>query len=83
MLDGTKVKELSRKTDSSSESEKTTENQFEDIEFEGLGEISPETRKYILHLQSRLASVKKVCYILHRGTSLDPFFPFESINCLT
>ncbi|MBA0649341.1 hypothetical protein Goklo_016914 [Gossypium klotzschianum] len=66
VLDGTKVKELSRKNDSSSESEKTTENQFEDIEFEGLGEISPETRKYILHLQSRLASVKKELHELKK-----------------
>ncbi|PPR85324.1 hypothetical protein GOBAR_AA35369 [Gossypium barbadense] len=66
VLDGTKLKELSRKNDSSSESEKTTEKQFEDIEFEGLGEISPETRKYILHLQSRLASVKKELHELKK-----------------
>ncbi|KAG8497996.1 hypothetical protein CXB51_006803 [Gossypium anomalum] len=68
VLDGTKVKELLRKNDSSSESEKTTEKQFEDIEFEGLGEISPEARKYILHLQSRLASVKKELHELKKKT---------------
>ncbi|TYH85341.1 hypothetical protein ES332_D02G259400v1 [Gossypium tomentosum] len=43
-----------------------TKNQFEDIEFEGLGEISPETHKYILHLQSRLASVKKELHELKK-----------------
>jgi len=59
MLDGTKINEFSRKDDLSSEFEKTTEDQFEDIEFQGMCEMPLETRKYILHLQSRLTSMKK------------------------
>ncbi|XVE93462.1 hypothetical protein REPUB_Repub01dG0194900 [Reevesia pubescens] len=59
LLDSTKINELSGKNDLSSEFGKTTEDQFEDLEFQGLGEMSLETRKYILHLKSRLNSAKK------------------------
>ncbi|XVF45024.1 hypothetical protein PTKIN_Ptkin02bG0172600 [Pterospermum kingtungense] len=59
LLDGTKINEFLEKNDLSSESEKTTEDQFEDIDVQGLGEMPLETRTYILHLLSRLTSVKK------------------------
>ncbi|MBA0815631.1 hypothetical protein Gohar_000391, partial [Gossypium harknessii] len=67
LLDSTKINEFSEKNDMSSESEKTIEDQFEDIDFQGLGEMPLETRKYILHLKARLTSVKKVCYGILRS----------------
>ncbi|PPS19106.1 hypothetical protein GOBAR_AA01416 [Gossypium barbadense] len=59
LLDRTKISDCSGKDNVSSEFEKTTEDKVEDIEFQSMGEISPETRKYILLLQSRLTSMKK------------------------
>ncbi|MBA0849801.1 hypothetical protein Goshw_020947, partial [Gossypium schwendimanii] len=59
LLDSTKISDCSGKDYVSSEFEKTTEDKVEDIEFQGIGEISPETHKYILLLQSRLTSMKK------------------------
>lgn len=41
--------------------EKVTEDPFDNIGIQGLGEMSPEAEKYIFHLQARLSSVKKVC----------------------
>ncbi|PPR86628.1 hypothetical protein GOBAR_AA34064 [Gossypium barbadense] len=64
LLDSTKINEFSEKNDLSSESEKTIEDQFEDIDFQGLGEMPLENRKYILHLKARLTSVKKFLHIL-------------------
>ena len=43
------------------EFEKNVEDLYEDINIQGLGEISLEAQQYILHLQSHLSSVKKVC----------------------
>lgn len=51
------------------------------IEFQGIGEMSPETRKYILLLQSRLTSMKKVCYRILKSFSLS--FSFISFNLCT
>ncbi|KAL1118082.1 hypothetical protein V6Z11_D01G008200 [Gossypium hirsutum] len=59
LLDSTKISDCSGKDYVSSEFEKTTEDKVEDIEFQGIGEISPESRKYVLLLQSRLTSMKK------------------------
>ncbi|MBA0843067.1 hypothetical protein Goarm_000285, partial [Gossypium armourianum] len=66
LLDSTKINEFSEKNDLSSESEKTIEDQFEDIDFQGLGEMPLETRKYILHLKARLTSVKKELHEVKR-----------------
>ncbi|EOX98403.1 MAR-binding filament-like protein 1 isoform 2 [Theobroma cacao] len=66
LLDSTKINESLGKNDLSSEFEKTTEDQFEDIEFQGLGGMSLETQKYILHLQSRLTSMKKELHEVKR-----------------
>ena len=43
------------------EFEKIAEDLSDDINIQGLGEISLEAQQYILHLQSHLSSVKKVC----------------------
>lgn len=74
LLDSTKINEFSEKNDLSSESEKTIEDQFEDIDFQGLGEMPLEIRKYILHLKARLTSVKKVCYSILRSLPWSVFF---------
>ncbi|KAJ6299076.1 hypothetical protein OIU76_020116, partial [Salix suchowensis] len=41
------------------EFEKNVEDLSDDINIQGLGEISLEAQQYILHLQSHLSSVKK------------------------
>ncbi|OMO73950.1 hypothetical protein CCACVL1_17053 [Corchorus capsularis] len=66
LLDSAKTSESSGKNDVSSEFEETSEEKFEDIEYQGLGELPLETQKYILHLQSRLTSVKKELYEVKR-----------------
>jgi hypothetical protein len=43
------------------EFEKTMEDPSNNIDLQGLGEISPEAQQYILRLQSCLSSVTKVC----------------------
>ncbi|KAK8474618.1 hypothetical protein V6N12_046850 [Hibiscus sabdariffa] len=71
LLDGTKTNGFSRKDDLSSESEKTAEDDFGDIEYQGMGEVSPVTHKYILLLQSRLTSMKKeLCEIKRKNAAL-------------
>ncbi|GMJ09793.1 hypothetical protein HRI_004648500 [Hibiscus trionum] len=65
-LDGTKTNGFSGKDNLSSESEKTAEDGFGDIEYQGIGEVSPETHKYILLLQSRLTSMKKELHEIKR-----------------
>ena len=38
------------------------ENLHEDVDLQDLGEISGEAQQYIFNLQSRLSSIKKVCF---------------------
>ncbi|XVE66751.1 hypothetical protein DITRI_Ditri08aG0104700 [Diplodiscus trichospermus] len=59
VLNSTEINEFSGKDDLLSEFESTTEDQFEDIEFQDMGVMSLDTRKYILHLKSSLTSVKE------------------------
>ncbi|XP_039046302.1 uncharacterized protein LOC120186456 [Hibiscus syriacus] len=59
LLDGTKTNGFPGKDDLSSESEKTAEDEFGDIEYQGMGDVSPVTHKYILLLRSRLTFMKK------------------------
>ncbi|XVE49279.1 hypothetical protein DITRI_Ditri01bG0070300 [Diplodiscus trichospermus] len=59
LLDRTKMNEFSEKNDLSSYFENTTEDQFEETDVKGLGEMSLETQNYILHLKSRITAVKK------------------------
>ncbi|KAF8406238.1 hypothetical protein HHK36_008323 [Tetracentron sinense] len=60
LLDSTRILEFSGKSELQSKSEKTEENpSCENIGIQGLGEMTSETQQYILHLQSRLSSVKK------------------------
>lgn len=36
------------------------EDPLENLDIQGLGEVSPEVQQYILHLQAHLSSAKKV-----------------------
>lgn len=45
-----------------SKSENSFDNLCDNIDIQGLGDVSPEIKTYILHLQSRLSSVKKVLF---------------------
>lgn len=61
LLDSASIIEFSGEHESPSKFEKFTEDLSENIDIQGLGEISPEAQQYILHLQSHISSVKKVC----------------------
>lgn len=60
LLDSEKIDELSDKNELSSKYQQTADDLHEDIGLKGLGEMPPEVKQYILHLQSHLSSVKKV-----------------------
>ncbi|KAL4302302.1 hypothetical protein GQ457_10G020440 [Hibiscus cannabinus] len=66
LLDSTKINELFEKNGLSSASEETNKEQFEDMDFQGLGEMPLEARKYILHLKSRLTAVNKELHEVKR-----------------
>ncbi|KAK8558653.1 hypothetical protein V6N13_098300 [Hibiscus sabdariffa] len=66
LLDGTKINELLKENGLSAESEETDKEQFEDIDIQGLGEMPLEARKYILHLKSRLTTMKKELHEVKR-----------------
>ena len=61
LLDSASVIKLSGEHESPSKFETFTEDLSENIDIQGLGEISPEAQQYILHLQSHISSVEKVC----------------------
>ncbi|KAK4848752.1 hypothetical protein QYF36_016905 [Acer negundo] len=70
LLNGDKLDELSDNS-LSSKFEKTIDDLCEDIGIQGLGEMSPEVQKYILHLQSSLSSVKKeLCEVMRKSAAL-------------
>ncbi|GMI88283.1 hypothetical protein like AT2G14910 [Hibiscus trionum] len=69
LLDSTRINELFEKNGLSSASEETNKEQFEDIDFQGPGEMPLEARKYILHLKSRLTAVKKELHEVKRKTA--------------
>ncbi|KAB1208471.1 hypothetical protein CJ030_MR7G022671 [Morella rubra] len=59
LLDSASVIKLSGEHEFSSQCEKCTDHSSENIDIQGLGEMSPEAQQYVLHLQSRLSSAKK------------------------
>ena len=61
LLDNASIINLSGEHELSSKFEKFTEDLSENFDIQDLGEMSPEAEHYILHLQSRLSSIKKVC----------------------
>lgn len=60
LLDSASVIKLSGEHEFSSQCEKCTDHSSENIDIQSLGEMSPEAQQYVLHLQSRLSSAKKV-----------------------
>jgi hypothetical protein len=71
LLDSASIINLSGEHESPSKSEKFTEDSSENIDIQGLGEMSPEAQQYILHLQSHISSVKKVCSSTKESLSVD------------
>ncbi|GKV43217.1 hypothetical protein SLEP1_g50534 [Rubroshorea leprosula] len=66
LLESTKINESPEENKLTSEYENITEDPSEDINVQGLGEMSPEAQRYILHLQSRLSLVKKELHEVKR-----------------
>ncbi|GLU09137.1 hypothetical protein SLE2022_260110 [Rubroshorea leprosula] len=66
LLESTKINESPEENKLTSEYENITEDSSEDINVQGLGEMSPEAQRYILHLQSRLSLVKKELHEVKR-----------------
>jgi hypothetical protein len=71
LLDSASIINLSGEHESPSKFEKFTEDSSENIDIQGLGEMSPEAQQYILHLQSHISSVKKVCSSTKESLSVD------------
>ena len=61
LLDNASIINLSGEHELSSKFEKFTEDLSENFDIQDLGEMSREAQHYILHLQSHLSSIKKVC----------------------
>lgn len=59
LLESAKTNESPEGSKLSSDSANITEESYEEINVQGLGEMSPEAQRFILHLQSRLALAKK------------------------
>lgn len=60
LLNRENIDEFSGKNELSSEFQQNVDDLNGDIGVEGLGEMTPEVQQYILNLQSRLSSIKKV-----------------------
>lgn len=61
LLDSASIIKLSGDHELSSKFENFTDESSENVDIQGLGEISPEAQQYILHLQSSISSAKRVC----------------------
>lgn len=61
MLESANIIKLAAKDELASKCDKTIGDPPENIDIQGLDDISPEGQQYIRHLQSQLSSVKKVC----------------------
>lgn len=60
LLDRASIIKLSGDHELSSKFEEVTEDSSENVDIQGLGEISPEAQQYILHLKSSISSAKRV-----------------------
>ncbi|KAG2704113.1 hypothetical protein I3760_06G169400 [Carya illinoinensis] len=59
LLDSASIIKLSGDHELSSKFENFTDESSENVDIQGLGEISPEAQQYILHLQSSISSAKR------------------------
>ncbi|KAK4563297.1 hypothetical protein RGQ29_005701 [Quercus rubra] len=69
LLDNASIINLSGEHELSSKFEKFTEDFSENFDFQDLGEMSPEAQHYILHLQSRLSSIRKELHEVKRKSA--------------
>ena len=60
LLESANIIKFPSKDEFSSKDGEVTEDSLENIDIQGLGEVSPEALQYVLHLQAHLSSVKKV-----------------------
>ncbi|KAL4615292.1 hypothetical protein ACB092_07G113000 [Castanea dentata] len=69
LLDNASIINLSGEHEFSSKFEKFTEDLSENFDIQDLGEMSPEAQHYILHLQSRLSSIRKELHEVKRKSA--------------
>lgn len=60
LLESANIIKFPAKDKFSSNAGEVTEDSLENIDIQGLGEVSPEAQQYILQLQAHLSSAKKV-----------------------
>ena len=60
LLDGANSGNILDENESSSKCEELLDNSSDNINIQGIGEISPEVQQHIRHLQFQLSSIKKV-----------------------
>ena len=60
LLDGANIGKILDENESSSKCEELLDSSSDNINIQGIGEISPEVQQHIRHLQFQLSSIKKV-----------------------
>lgn len=73
MLDSANLANISDESESSSKCDESLDNPSDSINFQGIGETSPEVQQHILQLQFQLSSIKKV-YVLVSLVTLSVLF---------
>ncbi|PQP91747.1 uncharacterized protein Pyn_06233 [Prunus yedoensis var. nudiflora] len=69
LLESANIIKFPSKDEFSSKDGEVTEDSLENIDIQGLGEVSPEALQYILHLQANLSSVKKELHDVKRKSA--------------
>lgn len=70
LLDSANLANISDENESSSKCEESLDELSENLNIQGIGEISPEVQQHVLHLQFQLSSIKKVYVLVSLATSL-------------
>ncbi|CAB4290618.1 unnamed protein product [Prunus armeniaca] len=69
LLESANIIKFPSKDEFSSKDGEVTEDSLENIDIQGLGEVSPEALQYILHVQAHLSSVKKELHDVKRKSA--------------
>ncbi|BFG41973.1 hypothetical protein CerSpe_282470 [Prunus speciosa] len=69
LLESANIIKFPSKDEFSSKDGEVTEDSLENIDIQGLGEVSPEALQYILHLQANLSSVQKELHDVKRKSA--------------
>ncbi|BBH09658.1 hypothetical protein Prudu_022219 [Prunus dulcis] len=69
LLESANIIKFPSKDEFSSKDGEVTEDSLENIDIQGLGEVSPEALQYVLHLQAHLSSVKKELHDVKRKSA--------------